>query len=192
MEKIILTEIPIAFDTETIAAMAHIREESDMYDDLEESIPMAKRLSKPKAIIKPFTLEEVGEDTLTIDGVKITSKKVCDLLRGHDKVYLGVVSAGDEVSASGETEYDLVSYYLESFALKEACDFVRNHLKDEFGFANEYIEPGCLDDFSMENNKILFDLIGTVAEDIGVTLRDTYFMRPIVTLSAIFYPASEA
>ena len=188
MEKILLNQIPIRFDTGAIAAAAHIRETSEMYEDLEAGAPLAEAAVNARAMLKAFPLDSAAGDTVTIAGTTFVSKTVCDALAGHDTVWLGVVSAGEEISALDDIEDEIVAYYLETNTLKQACDATRAYLNEHCGYQNaDFFEPGSLADFAIENNKTVFDMLGTVTEDIGVVLLDSGFMKPTITLSGIFY-----
>lgn len=188
MDKILLDHIPIRFDIPAIADAAHIRETSEMYENLAEGAPLAQAAVNARAVLKPFPLEAAADDTVTIAGTTFVSKTVCDALAGHDTVWLGVVSAGEEVSALEAIDDEIAAYYLETNTLKQACDSVRAYLNEHCGYTNaDFFEPGSLPDFAIENNQTVFDMLGTVTEDIGVVLRDSGFMKPTITLSGIFY-----
>ncbi|MFA0815422.1 MAG: hypothetical protein ACC608_06495 [Anaerofustis sp.] len=188
MERIILTDIPVSYDPEAIAATAHIRKESDMYEDLEAGAPLAKAAVKARAVLKQFPVDSAEGDTVTIAGTPFQSKTVCDAVAGQPYVYLGVVSAGEEISALDDIEDEIVAYYLETNTLKQACDATRAYLNEHCGYQNaDFFEPGSIADFAIENNQTVFTMLGTVTEDIGVVLRDSGFMKPTITLSGIFY-----
>jgi hypothetical protein len=41
-----------------------------------------------------------------------------------------------------------------------------------------FINPGTLDDWSVELNKVIFDMIGEVTELTGAVMTDSGFMKP--------------
>lgn len=192
MNKIILENIDISFDLDAIAAPAHIRKGSSLYRKMETAIPNAQQTVKPKAVVKICNVDSVQNGITSINGVDIKSSSISEKLHAGDKIFLYVVTAGDAPGDIDDAIDGYIMYVLESAALAQGCQAVKKHLQGEYRYKEMgFFEPGSLPDWPIENNKVIFEMIGTVTQDIGVSLKSSHFMKPNNTLSGIMFAADK-
>lgn len=122
-----------------------------------------------------------------IDGANFKSKLLFDKLYHLEKVFVNIVTAGDEldilIGEYSASVVDTIKYAI----LIETRNEVKNYISDIFGY-NDIAElcPGSLPDWPVENNRFLFEMIGAAC-DIDVTLKKDCFMIPSKTVSGILY-----
>ena len=80
-----------------------------------------------------------------------------------------------------------------SFTSKVMADNLKEikKISDKFGYRDlAMMTPGSLPDWPIVNNKDLFAMIDNVAEDIGVSLNEHYYMLPYNSVSGIIFSSS--
>jgi hypothetical protein len=69
-----------------------------------------------------------------------------------------------------------------------ARSFLERHLQQRFGLVKTArMSPGSLTDWPLEEQSVLFKLLGDTKKAIGVALTESLFMVPIKSVSGIFF-----
>lgn len=188
MSRIVLRNIPLKFDPDGLAALCGIKKDSSLYMELRESITTAEQTAKPRAVIKWCDVSKVSEITTTVDGVHFESKVMSNKLKDCEKVFVYVMTAGDEIEKCADIKSRLIRETLATTTLVLASKYVFNYIQETFSLASVgSINPGSLPDWPIENNSALFDIIGNVSETIGVSLTSSGYMTPFNSVSGIIF-----
>lgn len=176
-ERIVLS-VPLDFSAEEFAALCRIKKDSSAFEALEDALPLIRQYGAPKAIVKWANVDRINGDETTIEGVTFQSKVVADKLRETPRVFLSVVTAGEELERSGAFEDDPFLNTYDGALLFYASKYMIGFMKDRFGFdGSSMLSPGSLPDWPIQNNFALFDMIGNV-DEIGVTLNEAGYIKP--------------
>ena len=184
----IVFHIPVDLSAEEFAPYCRIKNDSAAFEMLEETMPLIKRYGAPKAIIRWADVDGIKGDETTIEGVTFRSRVVAEKLRGLQRVFISVVTAGRGLEESGEFTGDPFKDTYNGALLRHASTFIVKYMKDIFGFdGSSMLNPGSLPDWPIKNNFALFDIIGDVGE-IGVSLNEAGYIKPWNSGSHIHFP----
>ena len=104
-ERIVL-RIPVNLSGGELAHLCGIDERSAAYEVVEDALPAINRFGAPKAVIRWANINSVDGDVTTIEGIPFHSRVVADKLRGIPRVFLSVVTAGEELDECDDLEDD--------------------------------------------------------------------------------------
>jgi hypothetical protein len=117
-------------------------------------------------------------------------------LKNIHRVFAYVCTCGTEVDEWSHNEKDyVVSLWLDMIKqmfLFEANTFLINHLINAFQIEKlSSVNPGSgnAENWPISQQVQLFNMIGNVKEEIGVTLTESFLMMPIKSTSGLFFPA---
>jgi len=190
-----IDNIPIKTSIEQALNNLHISDSEDiaMVSGLFE---MAKKIAKPKALYREAYVEEVSGDKTRINGYDFRSAVVTMNLKNIHRVFAYVCTCGTEVDDWSHKEKDsIVSFWLDMIKqmfLHDAIAFLKDHIKRVFMFEKlSVINPGSgnLENWPISQQKPLFDLIGNVKSEIGVTLSGSFLMVPLKSTSGLIFPS---
>ncbi|MCQ2451904.1 MAG: hypothetical protein MJ075_02055 [Oscillospiraceae bacterium] len=176
-ERIVLS-IPVTLTAEEFGKYCRIQPDSSAFDMLEEAMPLIQQWAAPKAIIKWASVDRINGSLCTIEGHTFDSTIVAEKLRGQQRVFLSVITAGEGLEKCDELEDDAFLDLYNGALLFYASEYVLRFMKEQFGFdGSSMLNPGSLPDWPIENNHSFFDIVGDVAE-IGVTLNSAGYIKP--------------
>lgn len=186
-ERIVL-RVPVNMSAGELARLCRVDERSSAYEAVEDALPAINRCGAPKAVIRWANVDSIKGDVTTIEGVSFQSKVVADKLRDIPRVFLSVVTAGEELDACDELEDDPFLDIFKGALLHYGLEYVTRLMKERFGFdGSSRLNPGSLPDWPIENNFALFDMIGGL-DEIGVTLNAAGYIHPWNSVSQIQFP----
>lgn len=187
MERIVLNPVKISYNIDKMEVFKGFKTDSKTFDLIVEIIENTGEIIRPRAILKWCNVEKVERGCITLMGQAFTSKLLFDKLCHLEKVFLSIVTAGDEldvlIGKYPASIVDIIKYAI----LIETRNEIKKYISDIFGY-NDIAElcPGSLPDWPVENNYFLFEMINNACE-IGVILKNDYFMKPLNTVSSILY-----
>ncbi len=194
MESTILANFAMNVPFESLIKKLHIEEKDDI-ELMRGKWQEACAIAVPKAIYKECFIDNFAGDSVTIEGVTFTSPTLIAKLSGLHRVFAYVVSCGNEVDDWSHQEQDPFVYLwldtLKEMMLFEAEKQFQEHIKGQFGIkkvAAMCPGSGNLDTWPIEEQGPLFQLIGQVQEEIGVTLTPQFLMLPTKTVSGLLFP----
>ncbi|QCT70574.1 hypothetical protein [Eubacterium maltosivorans] len=191
MEKIVFNPMEIHYDIEGFARDKHLEPQSTVCQELLRWAGPAEKLVRPRAMIKWCPVKDLGRDRVQVGDTIFESHLLAEKLKGTERVFATVVTAGDELDAlegPSDEARDLLKYA----ALREARATVDHYLKTHFGFEHMgRLNPGSLPDWPIANNPALFEIIGDVTETIGVRLTGKNYMQPGYTVSELLFSGDE-
>ncbi|MGI6659336.1 MAG: hypothetical protein ACOX4N_08020 [Dethiobacteraceae bacterium] len=191
MDRVVFDYIPVKFDIEDVMQQMRIRPNSSFSEVFSEALNIAEQHLRCKAVLKWVNVDQVRDNVTTIDGVSFTSKVMADNLKEIKKVFLCVMTVGAEIDDCQELSDNALRDMIKGVALGYVHKFVFDYITDKFGYRDlAMMTPGSLPDWPIVNNKDLFAMIDNVAEDIGVSLNEHYYMLPYNSVSGIIFSSS--
>ena len=188
-ERMVL-RIPLDLNAQELARLCGIDAQSPAFEAVEDALPFINRYGAPKAVIRWASVDRVEGDLTTIEGRTFQSKVVADKLRDLPRVFLSVITAGDELNDCGELEDDPFLDIFKGALLMHGWQYVERVMREQFGFdGSSTLNPGSLPDWPIDNNFALFDIIGNTAE-IGVSLNSAGYISPWNSISRIHFPGN--
>ncbi|MDR0287658.1 MAG: vitamin B12 dependent methionine synthase [Clostridiales bacterium] len=156
----------------------------------------AKGIAKPKVLYREVFVEEISGRNVRINGFTFESDVLAANLKNIHRVFAYVSTCGTEADefSAGEKDY-VVSFWLDMIKemfLRETNLFFRDYIKNAYQFEKlSSINPGSGNEntWHISQQKLLFDMIGNVKEEIGVTLTDSFLMLPVKSTSGLIYPS---
>ncbi len=150
-------------------------------------------IANPKALYKIAYVDHIDEVSVEIDGVPFTSKILGKNLKSVGRVFPYVVTCGKELDSIQPSTKDIMKQFcfdtIKEMILFSAHVHLEKHLKEKYAVTQlSHMNPGSLDDWPMEQQEPLFSILGNVETLIGVTLRDSYLMDPVKSVSGIYFP----
>ena len=189
-----LDNIPITVTLEQALKRLRIEEPEDI-DLISGLFETAKNIARPKVLCREAYVEEISGRNVRINGVDFESDVLAMNLKNIHRVFAYVCTCGTEVDDWSHNEKDyIVSLWLDMIKemfLFDANMFLREHLKNALRLEKfSSVNPGSGDEenWHISQQVQLFDLIGGVKEEIGVTLTDSYLMTPIKSTSGLLFP----
>jgi hypothetical protein len=109
------------------------------------------------------------------------------------RVFPYVVTIGGQLEEQARAFKDFVKqYYLDTIgniALTAARKYLEDQLRSRYALGCiSYMSPGSLKDWSLDEQRPLFSILGDVESSIGVRLTRSFLMIPRKSLSGIFFP----
>ena len=126
--------------------------------------------------------------------VTFHSRPLSRLFKLGATVYPYVATCGPKMAGFGETLTDVLERYWWDIIMLDAVGQARNALFKEIGQVAGYepksANPGSIGMWPISNQPALFSLIGDVDSLIGVTVAPSFLMRPLKSVSGIFFQGS--
>ena len=198
MEKFILQNMNIKITKEE--AVRQLRMENAEKEDLSrlsEMVDEAQRAANPKALYAVAPIESRSETTVTINGVTINCPLMAKNLKNTNRVFPYVVTCGLEAEAWSKTAGDFMEEYwadgIKLLLLSKAMLALKKQVKQAYAPESRLsaMNPGSIKQWPLAQQRVLFQILETVTDDIGVTLTDSCLMLPSKSGSGIFFAGSE-
>jgi hypothetical protein len=168
---------PYAPDVDALCAAVRIEDASDRARFAELLGQAAQRPGK--AVYAERRAEAVG------DAFPVR------LFREKAAVYPFAVTCGPDMEAYGETlDAPLEQFWWDAImldAVSQAYRSLKKEIESATGWPPSAASPGMTDEWPLGGQPALFALIGDVGASIGLTLSESYIMRPFKSMSGIFY-----
>jgi len=190
MDAITLDQIPCALPYEKIAREMRVREGTQQEDQLRELVDQARAIAHPRAMYTIVTVDEKDETGVVLDGIRMESRVMRVNLDEIHRVFPFIVTCGQELYQWKMKQEDLIlSYYadeINQMAMRAAGEHLLDHLKESYQLGRTAtMSPGSLEDWPVNAQRPLFQLLGDPLQAIGVELMDSMLMVPNQTVSGI-------
>jgi hypothetical protein len=161
-------------------------------------IDQAREVARPKALYAEAFVEGRGDDTIRIDGITFTSRMLRRKLDMVERVFPYVATCGHELDGVALPAGDvLVQFWWDAIKaeiLSAARAHLLAHLTDRFRLGlTVRMSPGSgdTDVWPIEQQPLLFALLGGVTPFIGVALTESCLMIPNKTVSGLLFATEE-
>lgn len=192
MDPIIIDEISFNPEIDPIAEYLKIKPGSSRMTEIERLVAEAKKIARPKVLSSIVSVQGKGEDQVLLDGKPFTSKILRKNLSEVHRAFPYVITCGIELYKWVKAFEDPFTSYLADgialFALDEAQTHFLNYLSKHFGLMKSgTMNPGSLEDWPIQAQIPLFDLLGDPQGAIGVNLTESLLMIPRQSVSGILF-----
>ena len=196
MDGTVLESLPFDLELPEILRALRIREHSSHVEAVSGLVGQALVIGRPKAVYKIGYIEDKGPDSITVDGLKFTSRVLRVNLDQAQRVFVYICTAGHELEAWTDSQDDMVAHYYADAISERVLRGARMALAQLWQQRYELAEtaemnPGSLPDWPLKEQRVLFTLLGDTQSTIGVELLSSLLMKPRKTVSGFVFPTAE-
>jgi len=189
----IIENIKFDLDFEELLTRLRIKEGTSYVKRLKQLVQEAENVANLKVLYKLAYIEDKGDDTVVIDGIKFSSRVLRVNLEKVNRVFAYVATCGYELEKWSEGFTDMLEVFwvdaIKELGLRSARNALTKHLKDKYEMGKiAEMNPGSLGDWPISQQKELFQLLDDPKELIGVELKSSFLMTPIKSVSGIYFP----
>lgn len=196
MQPRIIDEIPVNLEPSDLIEQVSTtaREEGSRAEQIKDLVNQAQQIATPKTIFREAHVSGKKEQSVIIEGVEFTSRVLRVNLEDAYRVFPFLVTCGTELKNWAETvvQSPLEKYWAEEImeqALRAGEQWLLSRIKSEFNLGKfSRMTPGSLEDWPLESQRQLFQLLDANPKSIGVRLTDDYLMVPAKSTSGICFP----
>lgn len=190
-----LRDIPFSLDAERLMRQLRIRPGTGSAAAFDELLARVTEVGRPKAVYDICYVEEKADESVVLNGVRLTSKALRRNLDPVERVFPYVATCGTEAdaiaAAGGDVVQELWLWTMKEALLDAATEHLYGHLGDRYRMTHwASMDPGSgdADLWPIEQQKELFSVLGDVEAQIGVRLTDSMLMIPTMSVSGIVFP----
>jgi hypothetical protein len=187
----ILEKIPVKIDPQEVRKILRLERgrESQLVEGL---IDQAITCSEPKAAYKLCYIDEKSEDAVMVEGLQLKSKVLRKNLDAVERLFPYVVTLGPGLEEAIDGIDDpLEKYYLDvigNVALNAVRKYLHDQLCKKFALKKiSFMSPGSLQEWPIEAQGNLFQLLTDVEVAIGVRLTPSFLMIPKKSVSGVYF-----
>jgi hypothetical protein len=187
-------DIPAKLDIDQVVRRSRLRNNNTRLEDItRELAEKAAAIARPKAIYQVSPASILDSTTVAVNGVVFTSKILSKLFANLETVYPFVTTIGHELDELPIPSRDMLRNFsldaIKTVVLVNAVDYLAEYLKKKYDIPYAALmNPGEIQDWPITQQKPLFELFGTEAQKIGVSLTTGGAMKPIKSRSGIIFP----
>jgi len=190
-----LLDIPFSLDAELLMREQRIRPGTDNAKAFTELLDKVVEVGRPKAVYEVSYVEDKADESVVLNGVRLTSRALRRNLDAVERVFPYVATCGAEADAVTAPEDDMVQalwlWTIKEKLLDAANEHLLDHLAARYRIAGSaMMQPGSGDAevWPIEQQKQLFSVVGDVEALIGVRLTDSMLMIPTMSESGVIFP----
>ena len=190
-----LQDIPFSLDTELLMRQLRIRPGTDNAKAFGELLARVTEIGRPKAVYEVCYIEDKADESVVLNGVRLTSRALRRNLDPVERVFPYVATCGTEADAIVVPHDDAVQAFwlwtIKEALLDAATEYLYDHLATRYRMTHwATMDPGSgdTDVWPIEQQKELFSVLGDVETRIGVRLTDSMLMIPTMSVSGIVFP----
>lgn len=192
----VLTINPFEIDLPALFKTTHTRPGSRYATELERMASEAQALAQPKAAYRLAYVEERGEDWVRLDQVTFTSRVLRVNLGEAQRAFAFVATCGVELEEWSRGIEDVLYRYwsdaIREQALYAAFNHLNRHLKERYQLGRTaMMSPGSLEDWPIDQQRPLFELLQGLDQAVGVQLTESLLMVPVKSMSGFRFPKEE-
>jgi hypothetical protein len=193
-DPVIVDVAPFHVEEAELFSQLQMTSEDVFADDVRRLADAARSIGRPKGVYKLAAVEPQTDDTILIDEVLFTSHVLSVNLKDVRRAFPFIATCGRELDAWSASLHDFMEQYwadaIKEAALLAAISALGDHLANAYGPSKRAtMNPGSLDDWPISQQRQLFSLFDTAAQDIGVELSESCLMNPIKSVSGIWFQA---
>ena len=196
MESVILSPLEYQIDRPSLLAGLHLKEGSGAAATVEGLIREAQAIAHPRAIYRMAFIESRGDRHVVAEGLRFESRVLTVNLDKVHRFFAFVVTSGRELDAWANAKTDPLNRFfadaINQAVVISARPFLDRHLQECYGIEKlARMSPGSLRDWPLEEQRVLFKLLGDTRTTIGVELTESLVMAPIKSVSGIAFANAE-
>jgi hypothetical protein len=153
-------------------------------------LDQAREIGRPKALYSLAGIDELDENGVVLDGIRIDSRILSTNLQEVNRAFPFIATSGQELYQWKESQDDMLRKYyadeINQVALRRAEKHLLDYLKETYQLSKTAtMNPGSLADWPVTGQRELFRLLDNQAGTIGVELTESMLMIPNRTVSGI-------
>jgi len=197
MDLVVFDGIDLELDADKLAEELHVTVGGrDMIDVFRQNVDEALAIARPKAAYRLVSFEKGEDNTVVIDGTALRSLVLSHHLEDVYRIFPFVATCGRELTEWGKAKTDMMERFFADAimdrALLGACIHLGKRLQDLYKLENAgTMTPGSLDDWPIQEQIPLFEILGDIEGTIGVRLTEGLMMDPVHSVSGIIFPSEE-
>jgi hypothetical protein len=197
MELAALDEIRFEIDADSLGNELRVDLGGpDVLASFEKLVAEAVAVARPKTVYKLVSFDKAGDDAVIVDGRMLTSRVLTRHLGDVYRIFPFVATCGVELAEWARSKNDMMERFwtdaILDHALTCAEKCLEGHLQRLYGLEKTGVmTPGSLQDWPIEEQRPLFDILGDVEATIGVHLKESLMMDPVQSVSGIIFPTDE-
>ena len=190
----VFNSIPVDLEPNKVLKFMHMRNSNQQVERMvQELVEVARSIAKPKAVYKVSYVDDKDGDTVTIDGVRFTSRVLRINLDQVERVFPYIATCGTELEEIAVPSSDVMKSFcfdaIKTMVLRSAITYFSNRLTKRYALGKvSHMNPGSLESWLLTQQKELFSLFGNAEELIGVRLTKSCVMFPLKSSSGIYFP----
>jgi hypothetical protein len=195
----VLMDIPFRIDRSDLLKRMHLEEGDEMAADMLDLAARAEAAGRPKAIYDNVGIDRKDAGGIIVRGVRFASQAMAANLKDADRIYPYVCTCGIELDSLDIPDDGGLSRFgldmIKEMALRQAMQSLHARLLAEFTLDRKAsMNPGSGDRrlWPLEEQGVLFSLLGDVKGAIGVTLTETWLMLPNKSVSGFYFKTDKA
>ena len=196
MHLTVIDNIPFSPDADKMAERLKLGGMQSHEKEVKELVGLGARIGAPRACFAMYDVEKTGDATVFVAGQRFESRILRVNLQYSGKAVLFVATCGTQLEQWAESYEDMLLRWVAEELCEEALrtgvaalDQAVNPLLE--GKHKVSMNPGSLEDWPLQQQKPLFEALGSVTEAIGVQLTESLLMRPRKSLSGIRFSSPE-
>ena len=147
----------------------------------------------PKAVYRECYVDSRTEDTVTVGGIVLKSRVLRVNMEQAHRAFAFLATCGAELEAWARSLDDMLEQYWATVLMEMALYQARQYLNARLGEVlpldkSVVMNPGSLADWPIQQQRPLFNLIGSASDAIGVRLTESLLMTPAKSVSGIRFP----
>jgi len=195
-EGMVFDKIPMRFPRAHFYRTLRLNDHPDLMQEFDSLLDEAVALAQPKAVYRPILIQSKGPGYIMVEGNKLSSAILSSLLVTSNQLYLAASTCGIELEDWAAQIIDPLKQYwvhkILGFALDGAMRYLRQTVKSQYQTSHlSVIEPGANSNWPIEGQKLLFQLLGDLPDQIGLSLLPSYIMKPTKSVSGIMFQTSQ-
>lgn len=196
MEEVVLDNIAFRLDFPSLMKRLRIKEGSRYEEDLRRLADEAEAVARPKGFYRLAFIERKGDNSVVLEGTVLTSRVLRVNLEEAHRVFVYVATCGLELDEWSRSITDMLGRYwadtIKETALVSAIQALEEDIVARYSPGKtSTMSPGSLEDWPLEGQKPLFELLGDTEGAIGVRLTESLVMVPTKSVSGILFPTEE-
>jgi len=186
----ILDDIPIRLETDEVRNSLKISKNTPYAEKkIEELIDSIAPVMRPKAVYAKSRVELKDPDKVAVDGQVFNSRVLAKNLANQEHCYPYIVTAGQELDdvELPEGQSLMLLDLIKNIVVEKAFQYTKALIVERHSVEHvSGMSPGHLD-WPLEQQRVLFDLLGPVVDRIGVRLSDAFLMIPVKSVSGVMF-----
>ncbi len=192
----VFSSIPVDLETNKVLKFIRMRGSNQQVERMvQELVEVTRSIAKPKVVYKVSYVDGKDGDTVTIDGVRFTSRVLRINLDQVERIFPYIATCGTELEEIAVPSDDVMKSFcfeeIKIMVLRSAITYFSNRLTEHYALGKmSRMSPGSgpLESWPIAQQKELFSLFGGAEELIGVKLTKSCVMFPLKSVSGIYFP----
>lgn len=192
-----ISSIPFKADRQRLQQILHVRTDNRYFARLMSLVDEAEHVARPKAVYRQAFVEERGEDWVNLDSRLFVSRVMSVNLQEAGRAFFFVATCGIELEEWSLSIADMLEKFwadaIKEMALATAVGSLEEQLQWRYHLSDlSAMHPGSLEDWPLKAQQDVFEMLGASVAEIGVTLTPSYVMRPVKSVSGIYFPTASS